>query len=170
MTAKITIINTPIAQAWAQSEQSPVAQTCPIDRPLPDQLDYQANNQPIQQSSNPAIYQTPNQAEDQATAPEATKANFTEPDSLALAQKPTQELMPNLAQNPAPETTQPEARLSEMWEPHQSRIPNFELEECTAMHSHYVEQLATCHPKARAAIKLTVKRLEQRMLALMNAM
>jgi hypothetical protein len=61
-----------------------------------------------------------------------------------------------------------ETERVEMWEPHQSRIPNFELAECEALHSHYLEQLATCHAQARPMLRSLLTRLEDKMLALMT--
>jgi hypothetical protein len=65
-------------------------------------------------------------------------------------------------------TTNPDAEERvDMWEPHQSRITTMELAECETMHSHYIEQLETCSPKARPAVRLLLERLEAKMLELM---
>ncbi|AFY72053.1 hypothetical protein Pse7367_3830 (plasmid) [Thalassoporum mexicanum PCC 7367] len=59
-------------------------------------------------------------------------------------------------------------RLVDFYQPHQSRIPDFDLNECEALHAHYMAQLETCNAKAKPVILACLVRLETQMEALLG--
>lgn len=59
-------------------------------------------------------------------------------------------------------------RLTDFHQPHQSRVPDFDLVDCETLHTHYMTQLATCNAQARPVIQSFLTRLEAQMEALLG--